>query len=283
MSLRSDACRRLVSRALALSLLALPACTYEQAGPPELHFEFFKSHAPVDNTVTVCSGYGCTFQTQFTFSESDIRQIAQIMDGARGEDTPAAEREALATAIAWIERRAGKATGTDTDRAGLDFLGAGVKSQQDCVDEATNTTSYMLVMERYALLRHHKVIRPVAKGNMIMGRWPHWGAIIEETPSGKKFAVDSFFEANGKPPVIMAANKWYIDEDNPTVFTLPTADPAPKRLARRTPDSRDAAAPATGQIAKDTSGLAGRGSLNRLFETVTRSPEARPSAFGRAN
>lgn len=60
----------------ALALLALTSCKYEQAGPPELHFEFFKSRAPVDDTVTVCSGYGCTFQTQFTFTADDIRQIA---------------------------------------------------------------------------------------------------------------------------------------------------------------------------------------------------------------
>lgn len=278
MRMRNGTLRGVRNGLAALTLLALTSCRYEQAGPPELHFEFFKSHAPVDDTVTVCSGYGCTFQTQFTFTADDIRQIAVIMGETRSEDPPAAERKSLGKAIAWIERRVGASTGTDRDRAGLDFIGAGSKSQQDCVDEATNTTSYMLVMERYALLDHHKVIRPVAKGNMIMGRWPHWGAMLEERGTGEKYAVDSFFGANGEPPLIMAEAEWYIVDDNPTVIALPPADPPERRMARKPAEPQD------GLSAEQARGMpsADRGSLNRLFENVTRSPRRHPSALGYA-
>lgn len=247
----------------ALALVLLGGCTYEQEGQPELHFEFFKTVAPKDDTVTVCSAYGCQHQTLFTFTENDIRQIAVIMDEARASDTAEAEREAIRQAIAWIERRVGKSTGTDRDRPGLDFFGSGDRRQQDCVDEATNTTSYMLVMERYALLHHHKVVRPMAKGNLILGQWPHWGAMIEERATGRKYAVDFFFYANGKPPVIMTAAKWYIDEGNPV-----TPRRAPAALADN--------APATARPEE-------RGKLDRLLERVIASePDPRPAAFGYA-
>lgn len=268
MRLRFAAYRRIASVLLAAGTIGLGACTYEQAGPPELHYEFFKAHAPVDDTVTVCSAYGCTHQTSFTFTENDIRQIAIIMDRARVENTPKAEREALGQAIAWIERRVGPATGTDSDRPGLDIFGSGSKSQQDCVDEATNTTSYMLVMERYAMLRHHKVVRPMAKGNLIMGRWPHWGAMIEERASGKKYAVDSFFYANGKPPVIMEANNWYIADDNPTVIALPPPDPREGRTTRTAKKPH-----------YEPAGPKDQGGMNRLMSRVLSQPGPRASAF----
>lgn len=264
MSLRSAAYRAALGGLVTATALALGGCTYEREGPPKLHFTHFKTEAPQDDTVTVCSAYGCQHQTPFTFTENDIRQIAIVMDEARSDNSAKAEREAIGQAIAWIERRVGSVTGTDRDRPGLDLLGSGDRHQQDCVDEATNTTSYLMVMERYAMLRHHKVVRPMAKGNMIMGTWVHWGAMVEEKATARKFAIDSFFHGNGEPPVIMAAERWYIDDGAPVgkpsrpaaYAETPTPDPSP----------------------------ADRGNLNRLFDKVLAGkPVSKPSAFGYAN
>jgi hypothetical protein len=77
------------------------------------------------------------------------------MTHVRRDDSPAEERRAIAYAIAWMERRVAPAVGTTTDRPSMDFMGSGDESQQDCVDEATNTTSYLLVLERHGLIQHH--------------------------------------------------------------------------------------------------------------------------------
>lgn len=129
--------------------------------------------------------------------------------GGEGE-AAAAERQALKSAIAWIERRIGPATGTSGDRAGLDFTGAGDPGQMDCVDEATNTTSYLTVLAAHGLIRHHTVQRPMAKSALLLGRWTHYFAVIRDNRTGQRWAVDSFMYANGKPPIIMEAEKWYI-------------------------------------------------------------------------
>lgn len=258
------AVRRAFYGLLLLGVTGLGACTYEQEGPPKLHFRHFNTAEPVEDTVTVCSAYGCQRQTPFTFTDADIRHLATLMAEQRVNNTPQAERNAIGAAIAWIERRVGAATGTDRDRPGLDLLGSGDRRQQDCVDEATNTTSYLMVMERYALLRHHRVVRPMAKGNMIMGTWVHWGAMIEEKESGRKYAVDSFFRANGEPPLIMAAERWYIDEGE---------TPAPIR-------SRTASANASeGGVSTVTK--TERLRLNKLLDRVIGPPAGpRASAFG---
>lgn len=264
-------CRAAVRAVVIAGTMAVCACTYEKDGPPELHYRLsdplapegntVSAPAPNGNTVTVCSAHGCQHQAPFTFTDNDLRHIALILEQERSQGSPQAERKAIGQAIAWIERRVGRATGTHRDRAGLGFLGSGDPSQQDCVDEATNTTSYLLVMQRAGLLRHHKVARPYAKGNMIMGKWLHYSAMIAERATGRKYAVDSFFYANGKPPIIMAASRWYIDDGAPAASAqAPTAD---------------ASTPATKPHPMDRSGLA------QLVDLVLApSPTPRPAAVG---
>jgi hypothetical protein len=193
---------------LVLSLsLSLGGCTYGGSGPPAPHYDQFSAIAPRGDTVTVCSAHGCRHKSPFTFTRQDMATLAALMAVETG--TPAGERRAIAKAIGWIERRVGPVTGTAADRAGLDFAGSGDPTQMDCVDEATNTTSYLLVLAAHGLLRHHEVLSPMAKDVPFL-RWTHYFAVIREKGSGQRWAVDSFMYANGREPIIMEAEKWYV-------------------------------------------------------------------------
>lgn len=207
---------------LATCLLAA-ACTYERAGPARLHFEEFRTAAPRDDTVTVCHAYGCQEKTPFTFTAGDLGHLAALMDDVRRDDTAEEERRAIAYAVAWIEWRVGNEVGTASDRPSIDVFGSNDPTQQDCVDEATNTTSYLTVLARNGLLRHHTVERPFAKGNLLLGIWPHWTAVIEDR-AGQRYAVDSSNGANAANPEILAAERWYMDSGGPDA---PATRPAP--------------------------------------------------------
>jgi len=198
---------------VALSLLG--GCVYEQEGPPEAHFEQFSAKAPDANTVTVCHAYGCKAQTSFTFSQSDVVEIAGVMDRVRRDDNAPEERRAMAYAVAWMERRVAPKVGTASDRPSMDFLGSSDPSQQDCVDEATNTTSYLMVLQRNGLLRHHTVERPFAKDDA--GHWTHWAAVIREKQSGERFAIDSSSGPNGDNPTVQAAASFYVPDSDDDV------------------------------------------------------------------
>ena len=204
-SLVVDLCRPLFSLLLAS---ALAGCAYGGLGPPQPHYLQFNAAAPHGNTVTVCSAYGCRHKSTFTFTHHDIATLTTLMASNRGH-TAADERKAIAKAIAWIENRVGRETGTWQDRAGIDFSAAGDPSQMDCVDEATNTTSYLSVLAAHGLLNHHDVLRPMAKDGV--GRWTHYFAIIQEKASGQRWAVDSSMRANGQEPIIMQADKYYVN------------------------------------------------------------------------
>jgi len=201
----ADLCRPLFA---LMIMSALAGCAYGGLGPPQPHYLQFNAQAPQGNTVTVCSGYGCRYKQPFTFTHHDIAALSGIVD-ARRIRTAGEERRAIARAIAWIENRVGRETGTWQDRAGIDLAGSGDKTQMDCVDEATNTTSYLSVLAAHGLLNHHEVLRPMAKDGV--GRWTHYFAIIRDTTSGQRWAVDSSMRPNGEEPIIREAEKYYVD------------------------------------------------------------------------
>ena len=109
-----------------------------------------------------------------------------------------------------MEQRVAPAAGTTSDRPSMDLGGSGDPSQQDCVDEATNTTSYLLVLRSHGLIQRHSVERPFAKDDF--NRWTHWAARIRETGSGEAFAIDSSSSGNGENPTVQSAASFYVPD-----------------------------------------------------------------------
>lgn len=204
----------------ALVAMTVGGCSYEHALGVD-HYSVFKVDPPHGSTVSVCSAYGCRKQTKFTFSQADLAEIKKLMEKTKKADTPYEERRAIAYAIGWMERRTGEVVGTKADRPGMDFAASGDPTQQDCVDEATNTTSYLTVLQNAKLLKHHTVGQPFSKDNFLRGvsGWTHWTATIYENKSGQRWAVDSWIYENGENPAIVKAAEWYVASIN----ELPTA------------------------------------------------------------
>lgn len=167
--------------------MGLSGCTYDGFGTQHLHYATFSVPEPNGATVHVCHAYGCQMRTKFTFRPDDIAALRDLMTKTRGKapDNAEEERRAVAYAIGWMETRVGAAIGTKDDRAGMEFGGPGDPTQQDCVDEATNTTSYLNVLFNAGLIRHHTVGVPFAKENYLRGvaGWTHWTAVLIETPA----------------------------------------------------------------------------------------------------
>jgi hypothetical protein len=161
--------------------------------------------APTKDQVFVCHGYTCRIVTPMRLGTDDIGRIAgglteEVADGA-------AEREAISKAVQEFETIVGDRIGTASDRPGMQF-GQGTDDQMDCIDEATNTTSLLLFLASHGLIKHHKVGAPTARGFFLDGRYPHATAVLTDTGSGEKWAIDSWPRANALPPVIMPLKDW---------------------------------------------------------------------------
>lgn len=164
-----------------------------------------------DSDVVVCSGYNCNSITQIYFSDSDIytiKKIFKVIDGRTAYE----ERQMIAAAIATMEVITGDIVGTKNDKGGvLENKYIGNPEKQDCVDESSTSTSYLLFLQKNELIFLHDVMVPQSRGALIDGRWPHFSAVIREKLSKKHYVVDSWYRDNGLPPVIMELKKWIYD------------------------------------------------------------------------
>ncbi len=202
---------RLVFTAIALGLV-LTGCESMNWRSPDDYFSHMKVKAPVGTRVSVCHGYSCKYRTAVNFTAEDLSAIKAELQ--KGGDSAAGERKGVASAIALVERIVGKVAGTDKDLGQLQLKLAGRRGQQDCVDEATNTTSYLVMMKQNGLLKYHSVKQPSGRGFFLDGRWQHFSAVLEDETSGVSWVVDSWPRDNGKPPVILPLKKWMKDYDN---------------------------------------------------------------------
>jgi hypothetical protein len=204
---------------LLIVAAVLAGCTHDRSGDPRKHYASFNVAPPQGQAVEVCHAYTCKMKTTYYFHKSDIAELAAIIRKTKRADTAFEERRGIAYAIARIEVKVAKKLGIK-DRPGMEYGGSGDPTQQDCVDEATNTTSYLLVLQSNNLLKHHTVEIPFSKGDLLKGAlqgdpikyWPHWTAVLAEKKTGQKYAVDSWIYVNGENPAVVKVEDWYIKD-----------------------------------------------------------------------
>jgi len=198
---------------LSVLLLALLATACTRLPAPEDYLKQKAVTPPRLEAFTVCHGYDCTFRSEIGLSDEEWAAI-------RAEFRPApadglAERGAIAAAIALFETAVGKRIGTSADTPGLAYIAAGDSSQQDCIDESTNTTVYLALLTHAGLMRRHRVAEVASRGVFLDLRWYHQTAVIREIETGTEWAVDSWFEPNGVAPVVTTLHDWQTSYGRP--------------------------------------------------------------------
>ena len=154
---------------------------------------------------SVCHGFTCALETEVRLLDTDWSAIRSAFDSIA--DIPEQERGQIAAAIATFETIVGRMTGTSEDLAGNQRRGMDRAGQMDCIDESTNTTTYLRLLAHAGLLRWRRVEDQITRGWFLFG-WPHTTAAVSDRQSDRLWAVDSWFFANGEPPVIVPVETW---------------------------------------------------------------------------
>ena len=187
--------------------LLLSGCAGQSQGAATAWYDGHNGLQPRTDRIYICHGFGCTYKTPVDFSSKDLGRLRRIL--AAGAGSSKAELQAISKAVQWEEKRVGPIVGSSNDIGGLDMRNAGVRGQMDCLDEATNTNSLLLIAQKHGMLKYHTVASPVARGFFLDGRYPHATAVVKEKQSNKAFAIDSWPTDNGKPPVIQPLDVWF--------------------------------------------------------------------------
>ncbi|MGP1717312.1 MAG: hypothetical protein ACTS9Y_09040 [Methylophilus sp.] len=162
----------------------------------------------------ICQGGGCTQSDQLQLTTPEWENVVQLFTPQA--ETAEQERTQIANAIGMLEDIIGTKIGTTADRAGT-FGNREYQHQQDCNDEAINSTTYIRLMQQAGLIRWHTILDTRTRKFFFTG-WPHTAAVIRENDSQAEFAVDSWFYDNGHAAVIVPIAQWkdgYIPQDSP--------------------------------------------------------------------
>lgn len=155
---------------------------------------------PSPQAFSVCFAHGCRQVLPLFLDKPGWHKIQQIF-----QPTPtnaSEERLRIAKAIAHLETLIGHMSKTSHDKGGT-FSGIwSTTPQMDCIDESTNTMTYLTMLKQDGLLSWHEVVDRATRGYFVFG-WPHTSAVILDIADGKKYAVDSWFYDNGIAPEII--------------------------------------------------------------------------------
>ena len=159
---------------------------------------------PQPSAFSVCHGHTCRFVTKVGFGGDEWKEVERIFHGDTG--TPEQERDLIRAAIALLETMVGDRVGTVGD-LGENIAGLGQEGQMDCVDESTNTTVYLTMLQNAGLFHWHTVENRISRG-IVSLQVPHFTAVITDNMTGVQYAVDSWFLDNGQPPFIVPVSEW---------------------------------------------------------------------------
>ena len=170
---------RLWSVALLPMAGASPAFALELSAPQAALYTTVSIYPPSASAMTVCYGFVCRRREILDFTPADRSALTQIL--AAGRASAAAERAAVQKAVIWFDRRMGPVIGTNKRVAKADFRYFDDKHNYDCWDTTRNTTSLLLVLQEWGLLKYHVVGDPHYRGNALVLQTPHNTAVLVET------------------------------------------------------------------------------------------------------
>jgi hypothetical protein len=173
-------------------------------------YESVSINPPNARSMTVCYGFVCRRRELLEFTDADRKAITQVM--AAGRASAAAERAAVQKVVVWFDRRMGPILGTDKRVAKADFRYFDDKHNYDCWDTTRNTTSLLLVLQEWGLLKHHGIGDPRYRGNTLVLQTPHNTAVLVDRAAKVEWVVDLWPRGYLQPPDVMTVQQWVTED-----------------------------------------------------------------------
>jgi hypothetical protein len=195
---------------LILIAAPLPAAAVQLSAPQAALYSAVSIFPPSAQRMTVCYGFVCRRREILDFGPGDRNALTQILSSGHG--SAAAERAAVQKAVIWFDRRMGPVIGTNKRVAKADFRYFDDSHNYDCWDVTRNTTSLLLVLQEWGLLKFHLVGDPHYRGNALVLQTPHNTAVLVERATKVEWVVDLWPRGYSQPPDVMTVEKW-VKED----------------------------------------------------------------------
>jgi hypothetical protein len=196
--------------ALSLTAAVSPADATELTPELAALYSSVSIYPPTASRMTVCYGFVCRRRHLLDFTTGDRAALTAIMSG--GKASAAAERAALQKVVVWFDKRMAPILGTDKRVRRADFRHLDDKHNYDCWDTTRNTTSLLLVLQSWGLLRHHTIGEPRYRGNTLLLQTPHNSAVLVDKASKQEWVIDMWPRGFAELPDVMIVSKWLAEK-----------------------------------------------------------------------
>jgi hypothetical protein len=196
----------------------------ESVSSPLAPYYTIRSNGSV--ALRICFNWSCARRQTMTFSSRDMALVREEMAVCSGKDLYS-RLQRLRVGIWQMELLARKYQPLLGNDRGINDFEFGVEGRTDCVDNATNTTTFLHILQDFRQLPGWSVARPRIRGRFNYSQ-VHWTAVVIDTDSGEPWSIDSWYRPHGHLPMVMPLPDWLdkklgwdrpLDRLNPTPYS----------------------------------------------------------------
>ena len=157
-------------------------------------------------TLRICFNWSCAHRQTVTFTPEDMAILKRHMalcPGASLHD----RLQHVRIGIWQMELLAQKYQPLLANDLAINDYEAETEGRMDCIDNASNTTTYLHILFDISELADWTVSSPKVRSRFDITS-VHWTAVIIDTESGIPWSVDSWYRPNGHLPMVMPLPSW---------------------------------------------------------------------------
>lgn len=154
----------------------------------------------------LCFNSSCARTEMLTFSAADMEKVKGQL-GYCPDDSLYDRLQRVRIAVWQMEVLAQKYEPLLANDREVNDREYGVDGRMDCVDNASNTTTYLSILTDLGQLPSWQVEEPRVRKPLDFNS-THWTAVLEDVETGEQWAVDSWFRPNGHLPFVLPFDTW---------------------------------------------------------------------------
>lgn len=154
----------------------------------------------------ICFNSSCERTEMLTFSYRDMEKVREQLAFCPGQNIYD-RLQRVRIAVWQMEALAQKYEPLLANDREVNDREYGVNGRMDCVDNASNTTTYLDILTDLGQLPSWRVEAPSVRKPLDFNA-THWTAVLKDESTGKEWAVDSWFRPNGNLPFVLPLEAW---------------------------------------------------------------------------
>lgn len=168
----------------------------------------YRIHADGSVTLRICFNWSCASRQHLAFSAADMREVAQQMALCPGPELQH-RLQRLRIGIWQMETLAQKYQPLLGNDEAINTRDQDRDGRMDCIDNASNTTTYLNVLQDLGLIPGWSAASPQVRSPLSSA--VHWTAVAVDRERAQPWAVDAWFRPNGHLPFVLPLRAWKND------------------------------------------------------------------------